>query len=121
MNFLRRIVTKLGLPDTNGSIWYVVALMGGVIVLIAYVTIIPLIGYNLDSAVVIPGYINESNHALGGLPGSTWNATINSQIVTSAGLWGSVGPIAKTGAVVAAISAIIVIIMSMAGGFGRRQ
>jgi hypothetical protein len=103
-----KVVRKLGLPDDNASIWYVVALMGGVIVLIAYVTIIPLIGYNLDSAVVIPA-------------NNMWNATEHTNIVTGASLWGSVGPIAKTGAVVAAIAAIIVIIMSMAGGFGRKQ
>ena len=112
MNFkpiLRKAAAKLGLPDEDGSIWYVVALMGGAIVLIAYFSIIPLIGYNLDSAVVIPA-------------GSDWNASEHpGRIVTGADLWSSLGPIAKTAAIVSGIAAMIMIIMTMAGGMGRRQ
>ena len=113
MNFkpiLRKAAAKLGLPDEDGSIWYVVALMGGAIVLIAYFSIIPLIGYNLDSAVTLPA-------------NSSWNASApeGAGIVTGAGLWSSLGPIAKTAAIVAGIAAMIMIIMTMAGGMGRRQ
>ena len=111
MNFkpiLRKAAAKLGLPDEDGSIWYVVALMGGIIVLIAYFSIIPLIGYNLDSAVTLPA-------------NSDWNASHNNAIVTGSGLWKSLGPIAQTAAIVAGIAAMIMIIMTMAGGMGRRQ
>ena len=107
LEVLRKIALRLGLPDTQASIWYIVALMGGAIILIAYFSIIPLIGYNLDSAVTIP-------------TASQWNATTNTNIVTGVSLWGSLGPIAKTGAITAGIAAMILIVMTMAGGLGRR-
>ena len=99
---------RLGIHDTNASIWYIVALMGGAIILIAYFSIIPLIGYNLDSAVSIPA-------------NNSWNASYNTQMVTGNALWSSLGPIAKTGAITAGIAAMIMIVMTMAGGMGRRQ
>ncbi|MDP1614761.1 MAG: hypothetical protein Q8L68_03095 [Methylococcales bacterium] len=73
-----------------------VAMGIGILALLVIFTIIPLVGSQLDTAVILP--------ASGS--GSQWNATVNPSIPTAAGTWGSLGGIIK-------VAAIIVII----GGF----
>jgi len=59
----------------------------GVLVLIVAFTIIPIVGDQLDNAVTIPGYTNETAKT----GGSQWNSTVNSDIPTGVDLWQSVG------------------------------
>ncbi|MDP1614760.1 MAG: hypothetical protein Q8L68_03090 [Methylococcales bacterium] len=79
-----------------------VAMGIGILALLVIFTIIPLVGSQLDQAVTIPGYTNETTKT----GGSQWNATVNPSIPTAAGTWASLGGIIK-------VAAIIVII----GGF----
>ena len=95
--------TKLK-KDKRGTatIWALVTASIAVAALVIIFAIIPMIGYQVDSAVPIPG-------------GSQWNATTNTDIVTGVSLWGSIGPLIKLVAIVSFLGLVIGSVIMLAG------
>jgi len=91
--------------DKRGSvatIWGLVTASIAVAALVIIFAIVPMIGYQVDTAVPIPS-------------GSQWNATTNTNIVTGVSLWGSVGPLIKLVAIVSFLGLVIASVILLAG------
>jgi len=87
----------------------IVAMAIGILGLIIIYTVIPLVGSEMDQAVVLPGCTNNTNATTCNatkLPGSAWNSTVDSDVPTAVSLWTSIAGIL--------IVAVIIIIV---GGF----
>lgn len=69
----------------------------GVLSLIVVYIIIPLVGSQMETAVVLP--------AAGA--GSTWNSSVNSAVPTAVGLWTAVAGIIKVGAILVIIGGFL--------------
>ena len=91
------------------AIWALVTAAIAIAALVIIFAIVPMIGYQVDTAVPIPA-------------ASQWNATTNTDIVTGVGLWGSVGPLIKLVAIVSFLGLVIASVIMLAGtpgGEGR--
>jgi len=75
----------------------IVAMAIGVLGLIIIYTVIPLVGSEMDQAVVLP--------ASGA--GSTWNATVNTDVPTAVSLWTSIAGILKVAAFITIIGGFL--------------
>jgi len=84
------------------AIWALVTASIAVAALVIIFAIIPMIGYQVDTAVPIPG-------------SSQWNATTNPDMVTGVSLWGSVGPLIKLVAIVSFLGLVIASVIMLAG------
>ena len=87
----------------------------GILTLIVIVSIMPLVGNSIDSATSTPGWVNESNHAEGGLPGSEWNGTVNPDIPTGAGMWGTLGPFIQLAAIILIVAGFLTTLRGLKG------
>jgi len=85
-----------------GTIWGLVTASIAVAALVIIFAIVPMIGYQVDTAVPIPS-------------GSQWNATTNTNIVTGVALWGAVGPLIKLVAIVSFLGLVIASVILLAG------
>ena len=97
MNILFKEV-KILMAKSGMTMQGIVAMAIGVLGLIIVYVVIPLIGSQMDQAVVLP--------ASG--TGSTWNSSVNTDVPTAVSLWTSLAGILK-------VAAFIVVI----GGFLR--
>ena len=86
----------------TATVWALVSASVAVAALVIIFAIVPMIGYQVDSAVPIPA-------------GSQWNATENTQIVSGVGLWGAIGPLIKLVAIVSFLGLVIASIIMLAG------
>ena len=86
----------------TATIWALVTASIAVAALIIIFAIIPMIGYQVDSAVPIPA-------------SSQWNATTNDAIVSGVSLWGSIGPLIKLVAIVSFLGLVIGSVIMLAG------
>jgi len=86
----------------TATVWALVSASVAVAALVIIFAIVPMIGYQVDSAVPIPA-------------GSAWNATENTQIVSGVGLWGAIGPLIKLVAIVSFLGLVIASIIMLAG------
>lgn len=77
----------------------------GVLALVVVYVIIPLIGSQMDTAVVLPGYINQTAGTTN--IGSEWNNTVNPNVPTAVGLWTAVAGIIKVGAILVIIGGFL--------------
>jgi len=84
----------------------------GVLVLIVAFTIIPIVGDQLDNAVTIDGYTNETTKT----GGSQWNSTVNSDIPTGVDLWQSVGGILKVAGIIVVVAGFLRTLQGMKSG-----
>ena|SRR3990167_8346844 len=86
----------------------IVAMAIGILGLIIVYTIIPLVGSELDQAVVLPGCTNSNaTCANGSLPGSAWNNSVNSDVTTGVSLWTSIAGILKVAAFITIIGGFL--------------
>jgi len=75
----------------------IVAMAIGILGLIVVYVIIPLVGSELDQAVILP--------ASG--TGSTWNSTVNTDVPTAVSLWTSLAGILKVAAFITVIGGFL--------------
>jgi len=75
----------------------IVAMAIGVLGLIIIYTVIPLVGSEMDQAVVLPG----------SGAGSTWNASVNTDVPTAVSLWTSIAGILKVAAFITIIGGFL--------------
>ncbi len=103
------------MASTNDIIGLLMLVAVGVVMF----ALIPVIGYNVDSATTIPGWANESDHAEGGKAGSSWNATVNTAVVTGTDLWEVSGGLVKVLFIIAIVAvALYFLIVKLGGGGG---
>ena len=67
----------------------------GILTLIVITSMIPLIGYAMDTAGSAPP------------AGSAWNATENTNIPTGAGMWGTLGPFIQLAAIIVIVAGFL--------------
>jgi len=82
----------------------------GVLGLVIVYVIIPLIGSEMDQAVVIPGCTDNTNATTcdaSRLPGSAWNSTVDSDVPTAVSLWTSIAGILKVAAFITIIGGFL--------------
>ena len=88
------------------AIWALVTASIAIAALVIIFAIIPMIGYQVDTAVPIPG-------------SSNWNSTTAEAagytIVTGVQLWSSVGPLIKLVAIVSFLGLVIASVIMLAG------
>lgn len=84
------------------AIWALVTASIAVAALVIIFAIIPMIGFQVDTAVPIP-------------TNSSWNASTNPTIVTGVSLWGSIGPLIKLVAIVSFLGLVIASVIMLAG------
>jgi len=75
----------------------IVAMAIGVLGLIIIYTVIPLVGSEMDQAVVLP---NNGT-------GSAWNSSVNSDVPTAVSLWTSIAGILKVAAFITIIGGFL--------------
>jgi len=75
----------------------IVAMAIGVLGLIIIYTVIPLVGSEMDQAVILP--------AAG--TGSTWNSSVNTDVPTAVSLWTSIAGILKVAAFITIIGGFL--------------
>jgi len=86
----------------------IVAMAIGILGLIIIYTVIPLVGSQMDLAVVLPGCTNSNaTCANGSLPGSAWNASVNTNAPTAVSLWTSIAGILKVAAFITIIGGFL--------------
>ena len=86
----------------TGTVWGLIGVAIAMAALIIIFQIVPMIGYQVESAVEIPN-------------GSQWNYSTNSNIVSGVSLWGSVGPLIKLVAIVSLLGLVIASVMILGG------
>ena len=82
----------------TGTVWGLIGVGIAMAALIIIFQIVPMIGYQVESAVTIPGT-------------SQWNYSTNSNIVSGVSLWGAVGPLIKLVAIVSLLGLVIASVM----------
>jgi len=88
----------------------IVAMAIGILGLIIIYTVIPLVGSEMDQAVVLPGCTNNTNAttcAASRSPGDAWNSSVNSDVPTAVGLWTSIAGILKVAAFITVIGGFL--------------
>jgi len=85
----------------TGTVWGLIGVAIAMAALIIIFQIVPMIGYQVDTAVTIPA-------------GSQWNVSENN-LVSGVDLWGSVGPLIKLVAIVSLLGLVIASVMILGG------
>jgi len=88
----------------------IVTMAIGILGLIVVYVVIPLVGAELDQAVVLPGCTNNTNATTCTatmLPGSAWNSTVDSDVPTAVSLWTSLAGILKVAAFITVIGGFL--------------
>jgi len=85
----------------TGTVWGLIGVGIAMAALIIIFQIVPMIGYQVDTAVTIPS-------------GSQWNVTEN-DLVSGVDLWEAVGPLIKLVAIVSLLGLVIASVMLLAG------
>jgi len=96
--------------DKSMTIQGIVAMAIGILGLIIIYTVIPLVGSEMDQAVVLPGCTNNTNATTctaTRLPGSAWNSTVDSDVPTAVSLWTSIAGILKVAAFITIIGGFL--------------
>lgn len=88
----------------------------GILVLIIIYGIVPIVGEQMDNAINIPGYVNNSNHAEGVRPGGNWNTSINSDVPTGVSLWVQLSPFIGLSAIIIMIAGFLRVLKGMREG-----
>jgi len=88
----------------------IVAIAIGVLGLIIIYTVIPLVGSEMDQAVVLPGCTDNTNATTcsnSTSTGGAWNSSVNSDVPTAVGLWTSIAGILKVAAFITIIGGFL--------------
>jgi len=86
----------------------IVAMAIGILGLIIIYTVIPLVGSQMDLAVVLPGCIDSNATCANGTEaGGSWNASVNSDVPTAVSLWTSIAGILKVAAFITIIGGFL--------------
>jgi len=83
---------------TGMTIQGIVAMGIGILSLIIVYVVVPLVGSQMDQAVILPA---------SGEAGSTWNATVNTDVPTAVSLWTSLAGILKVAAFITVIGGFL--------------
>ena len=88
----------------------IVAMAIGVLGLIIIYTVIPLVGSQIDQAIVLPGCTNNTNATTcdaSKTVGSAWNSSVDSNVPTGVSLWTSIAGILKVAAFITIIGGFL--------------
>jgi len=88
----------------------IVAMAIGILGLIIIYTVIPLIGSEMDQAVILPGCTDNTNASTCAnttQAGGNWNNTVNSDVPTAVSLWASIAGILKVAAFITVIGGFL--------------
>jgi len=86
----------------------IVAMSIGILGLIIVYIVIPLVGSELDQAVILPGCVDDNaTCANGTLPGGNWNSSVNADVPTAVSLWISLAGILKVAAFITVIGGFL--------------
>lgn len=94
----------------------IVAMAIGILGLIIVYVVIPLVGSQLDQAIILPG-CRDGNATCGNgtLPGGDWNSTANADVPTAVSLWTSLAGILKVAAFIVVIGGFLRTLQGMRG------
>ena len=94
----------------------IVAMAIGILGLIIVYTIIPLIGSELDQAVILPGCVDDNSTCANGTePGGAWNSSVDADVPTAVSLWTSLAGILKVAAFIVVIGGFLRTLQGMRG------
>ncbi len=86
----------------------------GVLTLIVVFIVIPLVGSQMDQAVVLPGCTDTTN-VTGCSAGYAWNSTFTTTLPTAVGLWASLGGILKVAGVIVIVGGFLQTLRGLRG------
>ena len=94
----------------------IVAMAIGVLGLIIIYTVVPLVGSEMDQAVVLPGCVDDNATCANGTElGGRWNSSVDSDVPTAVSLWTSLAGILKVAAFIVVFAIILKSFYDMRG------
>ena len=94
----------------------IVAMSIGILGLIIVYIVIPLVGSELDQAVILPGCVDDNATCANGTElGGRWNSSVDSDVPTAVSLWTSLAGILKVAAFITIIGGFLRTLQGMRG------